>query len=247
MITKEQLNLIKSHLNRSASTIFVIGQGVDFSELKNWKNKTYQNLYSDNHDIMMDAWNEMVTIDSQPLILPFISNYTRYVKNTSPVDVAKFFVLNTAITIDVGDCDENTQVINLNGLIHKGICEETGVSVDVNGNVNGLYPTFIPISQNYKPFKEIVGQLETVVTEHAIRSIFFIGTSGKCPVVESLFNRSLLRSITKDNIFKCVVNINETFMDEEADIVIKADGIEFLNWLSNTTFIDGENYFNDKL
>lgn len=247
MITDTELNQIKCHLNRSSSTIFVIGQGIDSRINTSWENKLVHDLYSDDLAKVKKSWKELLEQCPERKKIPFIGNFTRYVKGTSPIQVANFYVLNTCITADVSNEDETiTQVVNLNGMLHQGINDDTGVfeTASVN-NIDSLMPTFIPEKNNYEPYKEVVSELEQAAASHGVRSVFFIGVSGKCPIVESIFNQSILRTIIKDPVFKCVINLNETFMDEEADLVIRADATEFLEYISKTNFLDGEGYFND--
>lgn len=248
MLSPVQINNLKKNINRSASTIFVIGQGIDYKEILTWENGLVKSLYSDSQEEVREAWSQLLDRNPTRIEVPFISNYTKYVTETALIDLANFYVLNTSITGDVGECSKNTITININGLLHKGVCKKTGIvkNVETQEDTQDLIPTFIPMSDNYEPFREAVDELERFIEKQEARSIFFLGCSGNCPIVESLYNRSLIRTVAKDPIFKCVVNPSETFMDDQADLVVRGDAMDFLKYLT-TTYTDKESepYFND--
>ncbi|MEH0791322.1 hypothetical protein KW882_03315 [Vibrio parahaemolyticus] len=246
MINSEQLNDLKKHLNRSASTIFVIGQGIDYKDIVLWKNDDIKSLYSDSINEVRESWHNLLDSGITPVKVPFISNYTNYVSETALIDLASFYILNTSITADVGDCSKNTVTINLNGLLHKGVCKKTGIVKDVKtrDDTDSLIPAFVPMSENYQPFREVVDELEQFIEKQEVRSVIFLGCSGNCPVVESIYNRALIRSAAKDPVFKCVVNPTETYMDDQADLVVRGDAKEFLEYLASTfKDKDAERYF----
>ncbi|ELP5898454.1 hypothetical protein QTV49_000328 [Vibrio vulnificus] len=247
MINFEQLNNLKKHLNRSASTIFVIGQGIDYKDDVLWKNDIVKSLYSESIDKVRESWCELLNSGNNPVKVPFISSYTHYVNETALINLASFYILNTSITADIGDCSKNTVTINLNGLLHKGVCKKTGIVKDVKNSceTDRLIPAFVPASENYKPFREVVDELEQFIEKQEVRSIIFLGCSGNCPVVESIYNRALIRSAAKDPVFKCIVNPTETYMDDQADLVIREDAKEFLEYLASTfKDKDAERFFN---
>ncbi|MCY9861004.1 hypothetical protein OTK49_00415 [Vibrio coralliirubri] len=244
MLNHLELNEIKKHLNRGGSAIFVIGQGIDFNPQLSWDNPTVKRLYSADQTIVNEAWRETLSLNPTVKRIPFISGFTQYVAETAMVKLSRFRVLNTSISGEVGECSDNTVVINLNGLLHKCVSINTGVIEDAHlDKVSEAHlPAFIPMKDNYEPFADAVAELEEFVSQQDVRSVFFIGVSGKCPVVESVFNRSLVRATVKDPIFKCIININETYMDEEADLVIRQDATEFLEYFAST-YPDREHYF----
>ncbi|KDM90875.1 hypothetical protein [Photobacterium galatheae] len=246
MLSETEVNDLRKHLNRSASTIFVIGQGIDFKPELSWHNQVVRDLYSDDEGVVEQSWKALLSMTPQAQKIPFIGSYTQYVSQTALIDVANFYILNTSISGEIGVTSKNTVVVNLNGLLHKGVCKATGVIKDISTpeDTKDLTPAFIPLSENYQPFYDVVHDLEKFVEKQEVRSVFFIGVSGKCPVVESIFNRALMRSTMKDPVFKCVVNTEATYMDDEADLVVRADAKDFLRLLSQS-FPDGERYFND--
>lgn len=244
MLNHIELNEIKKHLNRGGSAIFVIGQGIDFNPTLSWDNPTIKKLYSSDPAVVNDAWRQTLALNPNSKPIPFIGGFTQYVAETAMVKLSRFRVLNTSISGEVGECADNTVVINLNGLLHKCVSKNTGVIEDaaIETITEAHLPAFIPMKDNYEPFYDAVAELEEFVAQQDVRSVFFIGTSGKCPIVESIFNRSLVRTTLKDPIFKCVVNTEETYMDEEADLVIRQDAGEFLEYFAST-YSDRENYF----
>lgn len=240
---EKAINEIKKRLNRGGSAVFIIGQGIDFNSSLSWKNPTVKNLYSDDAVLVKKAWQELLKENPKARKIPFISEFTRYVSETAMVKLSEFKILNSSISGELGDCAENTVAININGLLHKGVSLKTGLVEDTYPSIdlNLLYPSFIPITDNYAPFYDVVSELEAFVNRQDVKIVFFIGTSGDCPIVESIFNRSLSRTSIKDPVFKCVINTMKTYMDEEADLVIREDACRFLEKLALS--YRGEGFF----
>jgi hypothetical protein len=244
MLNNNKLQEIKRNLNRGTSAIFVIGQGAHPKEELFFNNKSVKDLYSGDKEAVSTSWKSLYETNQEPTELPFISGFTKFVQQTAPIKLARFNILNTAISVSADNMASNTNVINLNGSLHKGIDPKSGVlkSVQTLEDIDSLLPIFIPADKNYDSLYDAVCKLEERVSEQDVRSIFFIGTSGNCPIVESLFNRSLLRTLIKDPVYKVVVNPNSTYLDEEADLVIREDAHVFLKWLE-TAYTEAEGFF----
>lgn len=244
MISEKEKKEIKKNLNRSTSAIFILGQGLDPQKGLFHSNYLVKKLYGSNQGEVKRAWENLLSAHENPCHVPFIEGFTNYVELTAPVKLSRFVVLNTSISVHLEQASKNCEVINLNGLLHKGICSKTGVIKKVTSikDMASLLPTFIPEKENYSSLYDSVCRLEKFVEQLGVRSVFFIGTSGSCPITESIFNRCLVRTLNKDPIYKVVVNKDKTYMDEEADLVIRCDAFRFLT-LMEDIYPDAKEYF----
>ncbi len=242
-LSDKNIELIKQHLNRSTSAMFILGNGVNWKKELSWEDKEFRELYSDDEGIVKERWSSLLKKYTRRTRVPFISEFVRYVSATAPIDLAKFRILNTNVLLELGPVSKNTIIINQNGLLHDAPMKYTGklTRLHANSNLEDLIPPFIPQTLNYKPIARDIEHFEEFMKDSNLRSVFFLGTSGSCPIVESLFNRSLLRTLERDPIFKCVVNTEPTYLDTEADMVFRMEPLEFLKAMDQH-YIELHNY-----
>lgn len=239
----DKFKLIRRRLSEAYSNILVYGMGCDSKIIPTYReSEKVRQLLSWNNMNVNDAWKDLHSIteyhgpDKNSFINRLISMYAEhdceYKKGT-------LYILKTSIADTlISPQSQRFKLLELNGNLYKGANIKTGEITTVHNNaeiteVQSLFPT-----DNYSNKKKSVEQFERLYKSDYISSIVILGSSGNCPVTESLFNLAL---VNKAKII-VVNNDPDCYMHDLADVSIKMDVQEFFDKMDKYYLEDCHSY-----
>lgn len=222
-INEEQLRTIRKKMNRGTSSLIVYGMGCDANKLAPFEiHPELSELFDDNIEVKRARWKTIIDKSSKSEKNSFIANYFQELEEAPVYANSHCYLLKTSIVNSISKNNlSRATVLELNGNLEEGL-DEKGYIVDATpDNVNELQPLFP--DKSYTKQRKAVSLIEDCYRTDLIQIALFIGTSGICPVVESLYNRALT-----NKSFIVVVNPDENcYLHDLADLSLKISADEF--------------------
>lgn len=222
---------IRVRLNAAYSSVIVYGTGVDANVIPVFsKNDHYKHIVSD-ASRKTESWKWFLDNGKDVGIHPFFSQLVKMNDEASDMGVPNYsthYILKTSIldTLSQLDGKSGFKLLELNGNAFeafnpaKGSIERLRGSECIHPNLETTFP-----KGNYDSKKRVVETFENAYTNDLIQVALFLGASGNCPVVESMYNRALV-----SRSFIVVVNPDPNcYMHDLANVSIKGDANDFLD------------------
>ncbi|CAH7159005.1 hypothetical protein [Vibrio alginolyticus] len=246
IISNEDFIELRKTLQRGAGAIFVLGAGFNNNGIPYFRESdAVRALHSDNPEDVAAAWGELFELSKGGETHKFFQTYTKYVYETAPVKAARFEFLTTGYADHCRYVDKrNSSVLNLNGLLNQGFDSKSGMlkRVSTFKEASSLQPLFPSLSSNYKMHEDAVESLEKTAADFICQTVFFLGSSGSCPVTESIYNRSLVSGLSMRTNIVVVNSAEENYMYDNASLVYNVDAVEFLDELHERFLMEDKDY-----
>lgn len=239
----DKFKLIRRRLSEAYSNILVYGMGCDSKIIPTYNNnESVRKVLDWNNPNITESWSELYSQienhkpDTNSFVNRLISMYSGH---NCDYKKGVLYTLKTSIADTIiTPQSERFKILELNGNIYKGVDKKSGEIISVEKksdlqDIQNLFPT-----ANYENKKRSVEQFESLYKNDYISSIIFLGSSGRCPVTESLYNLAL---VNKSKII-VVNNDEDCYMHDLADISIKMDINEFFKQIDAYYIEDCENY-----
>ncbi|MDK9790593.1 hypothetical protein [Vibrio sp. D431a] len=232
---------IRKRLNAAYSSVIVYGTGLDVAHMPTFSmNSKYQDLVSESKN-KKTLWKWFLENGADAQMHPFFHKLREMNEDTKKLGIPNFsthYILKTSVLNTMSDLEstEGFNLLELNGNAFEAFDPSQGQLLRINSPkqlVDGLENTFP--KGNYDSKKRVVANFESAYVNDLINIAVFIGTSGRCPVVESMYNRALV-----NKAFIVVVNTDkQCFMHDLANVSLTCDAQQFLDDL-NTFYVTGE-------
>lgn len=229
--------MIRRKLNRAYSSMVVYGMGCDTQYIDTFLDDPYLgDLYRDNDEAKYNKWGELLK-SGEHKENHFLSSYFEELSSAPSFSFAHCYVLKTSIADTLPKNNrKRVTALELNGNI-KEATNASGKIVKVSELDRDVHKPLFPNSQ-YDSKRKAVKLLESAYTNDMINIALFVGSSGYCPVTESLYNLALV-----NKSFIVVVNPDPNcFMHDLADISLKMKAEDFFEELAAQFGEDSEHY-----
>jgi hypothetical protein len=175
-----------------------------------------------------EAWRELHKNAGKSSVNSFISNYFNELSSAPEYANVHCHILKTSLSNTITkEKRDRVTVLELNGNIYEGLNSNGKIVEATEQNIDSLTPLFP--CESYSNKRKAVELIESCFVTDIIQVCLFIGTSGICPVVESLYNRAL---VNKSLIV--VVNPDSgCYLHDLADISLKIDANKFFGEINS--------------